>query len=120
MTCLLERITAAKSTDQDYPSLGSFGPFKTALGDSAKAKQLGVYASLVVKDIAGFNLELGGRYNNFNKYGDVFTFSFNPSYVINNTIKLFANITSGFKAPSLYQVYSEYRNPLKNLTPKNR
>ncbi len=107
-----------QSTDQSYLSLSSFGPFKTALGDSAKVKQFGVYASVVVKDIAGFNLELGGRYNNFNKYGDVFTFSFNPSYNLNKKIKLFANITSGFKAPSLYQVYSEYRNPINELKPE--
>ena len=107
-----------QSTDQDYLSLSMFGPFSTALGDSAKVKQLGVYASVVVKDIAGFNVELGGRYNNFNKYGDVFTFSFNPSYMINKKVKIFANITSGFKAPSLYQVYSEYRNPVKELNPE--
>ena len=109
-----------QSTDQDYYSRDYFSsfPFTTALGDSAKAKQFGVYTSIVIKDLAGFNLELGGRYNNFNKYGDVFTFSFNPSYVINKKIKLFANITSGFKAPSLYQVYSEYRNPNTGLNPE--
>ena len=105
-------------TDQNYFSLSAFGPFTTALGDSAKVKQFGVYASVVVKDIAGFNLELGGRYNNFNKYGDVFTFSFNPSYTINKKVKLFVNVASGFKAPSLYQVYSEYRNPTTELKPE--
>lgn len=98
-------------TDQDYLSISSFGPYNTALGDSAKVNQLGAYASVVVKDVRGFNIELGGRYNHFNKYGDVFTFSFNPSYVLNKTVKIFGNITSGFKAPSLYQVYSEYKNP---------
>ena len=107
-----------QSTDQDYISISQFGPFTTALGDSAKVKQFGVYASIVAKDLAGFNVELGGRYNNFNKYGDVFTFSFNPSYVINKKVKLFVNIASGFKAPSLYQVYSEYRNPVKELKPE--
>ena len=107
-----------QTTDQNYLSLSAFGPFTTALGDSAKVNQFGVYASVVVKDIAGFNLELGGRYNHFNKYGNVFTYSFNPSYVINKKIKLFVNIASGFKAPSLYQVYSEYRNPTTELKPE--
>jgi vitamin B12 transporter len=98
---------------QDYFSISSYGiysspPFNE---DSVKVNQFGTYASLVVKNIKGFNVELGGRYNNFNKYGDVFTFSFNPSYVIKNSVKLFANISSGFKAPSLYQVYSEYHLP---------
>ncbi len=107
-----------QATDQSYLSLSMFGPFETKLGDTARVNQLGAYASVVVKDISGFNVELGGRYNHFNKYGSIFTFSFNPSYVINNRIKLFVNVASGFKAPSLYQVYSEYRNPFKELDPE--
>ncbi|HMK04261.1 MAG TPA: TonB-dependent receptor [Ferruginibacter sp.] len=107
-------------TDQGYTSLSIFGPYDapTLSDDSVKVKQFGAYTSVVVKDIAGFNLELGGRYNNFNNYGNVFTFSFNPSYVIKNSIKIFGNISSGFKAPSLYQVYSEYRNPKEELNPE--
>jgi vitamin B12 transporter len=107
-----------QQTDQDYLSISSFGPYATALGDSAKVNQLGAYASVVVKDIDGFNMEAGLRYNNFNKYGDAVTFSFNPSYVIKNMVKIFGNISSGFKAPSLYQVYSEYRNPSTVLKPE--
>jgi vitamin B12 transporter len=107
-------------TDQSYTSVSIYGPFSspTLSDDSAKVNQFGAYASIVVKDIAGFNIELGGRYNNFNKYGDVFTFSFNPSYVIKNSIKIFGNISSGFKAPSLYQVYSEYRPKTGELAPE--
>ncbi|MEO6542325.1 MAG: TonB-dependent receptor [Ferruginibacter sp.] len=107
-------------SNQEYFSVSAYGPYvsPTLSDDSVKVNQFGAYASLVVKDIAGFNVELGGRYNNFNKYGNVFTFSFNPSYVINNSIKLFGNISSGFKAPSLYQVYSEYRNPDEELEPE--
>ena len=105
-------------TDQNYLSISAFGPYSTALGDSAKVNQLGVYASVILKDLSGFNLEVGSRYNSFNKYGNAFTFSFNPSYVINNSIKIFGNISSGFKAPSLYQVYSEYRNPVTELKPE--
>jgi vitamin B12 transporter len=100
-------------TTQDYFSISLYGPYPSPAlrDDSVKVNQFGAYASVVVKDINGFNVELGGRYNNFNKYGNVFTFSFNPSYVIKNSIKIFANISSGFKAPSLYQVYSEYHLP---------
>ncbi len=107
-------------SDQSYTSISMFGPYSSTplSNDSVKVNQLGAYASVVVKDIAGFNVELGGRYNTFNKYGNVFTFSFNPSYVIHNSIKVFGNISSGFKAPSLYQVYSEYRNPSQELKPE--
>ena len=108
-------------SDQSYTSVSSYGPYSspTLSVDSVKVNQFGAYASIVVKDLAGFNVELGGRYNNFNKYGDVFTFSFNPSFVIKNSIKIFGNISSGFKAPSLYQVYSEYRIPAGELKPEN-
>ncbi len=109
-------------SDQSYTSVSIYGPYSSTplSDDSVKVNQFGAYTSIVVKDIAGFNVELGGRYNNFNKYGDVFTFSFNPSYVIKNSIKIFANISSGFKAPSLYQVYSEYHFPdsLGELNPE--
>ncbi len=105
---------------QSYTSVSMFGPYSspTLSDDSVKVNQFGAYASIVIKDIKGFNVELGGRYNNFNKYGNVFTFSFNPSYVIKNSIKIFGNISSGFKAPSLYQVYSEYRIPAGELNPE--
>ena len=109
-------------SDQSYTSESIYGPYSSIplSDDSVKVNQFGAYTSIVVKDLAGFNLELGGRYNNFNKYGDVFTFSFNPSYVIKNSIKIFANISSGFKAPSLYQVFSEYHFPdsLGQLNPE--
>ncbi|MBL7701617.1 MAG: TonB-dependent receptor [Ferruginibacter sp.] len=107
-------------SDQSYTSVSMFGPFDspTLSDDSVKVNQFGAYAVVVVKNLAGFNVELGGRFNNFNKYGDVFTFSFNPSYVIKKSIKIFGNISSGFKAPSLYQVYSEYRIPAGELKPE--
>ncbi len=107
-------------SDQSYTSVSIYGPYAspTLSDDSVKVNQFGAYASVVVKDIKGFNVELGGRYNNFNKYGNVFTFSFNPSYVIKNSVKIFGNISTGFKAPSLYQVYSKYRIPTGELKPE--
>lgn len=86
--------------------------------DSARVRQMAGYASILLKDLGGFNLELGGRYNNFNKYGNVFTYSVNPSYVLNDKVKLFANLSSGFSAPTLYQLYSPYRDPFGELKPE--
>lgn len=105
---------------QSYFSVSMYGPYPspTLKDDTVKVNQFGAYASVVVKDINGFNVELGGRYNNFNKYGDVFTFTFNPSYVVKNSIKIFGNISSGFKTPSLYQVFSEYHFPAGELNPE--
>ncbi|MEO6255150.1 MAG: TonB-dependent receptor plug domain-containing protein, partial [Ferruginibacter sp.] len=48
-------------TDQEYFSLSAYGPYvsPTLSDDSVKVNQFGAYVSLVVKDISGFNVELG-------------------------------------------------------------
>jgi vitamin B12 transporter len=75
------------------------------------------YASLVLKNNKGLNAEIGGRFNHHNQYGDNFTYSFNPSYLIHDRVKLFVNITSGFRAPSIFELFGTYgSNP--NLKPE--
>lgn len=75
------------------------------------------YVSLFLKNLNGFNVELGGRYNKHSKYGENFSYSINPSYLINENIKLFANIASAFRTPSLGELYGQYgSNP--NLKPE--
>jgi len=58
--------------------------------------------------LGNFSVELGGRYNHHTKFGNNATYSFNPSYRLSNGVKLFANLSTGFKAPSLYQLYGQY------------
>jgi len=55
-----------------------------------------------------FSAELGGRYTNHTKFGEAFTYSINPSYRLQKGLKVFANLSTGFKAPSLYQLYGQY------------
>ena len=66
------------------------------------------YASLFLKNLNGFSAELGGRLNHHSEYGDNFTFSLNPSYMIRDKAKLFFNLSSGFKAPSLQQLFGQF------------
>lgn len=56
----------------------------------------------------GLSMELGGRYNNHSEFGNNYTYSINPSYLWNRQLKLFANISTGFKAPSLYQLFGRF------------
>ncbi|MGN6397135.1 MAG: TonB-dependent receptor plug domain-containing protein [Mucilaginibacter sp.] len=68
-----------------------------------------IYTSLFFK--AGiFHMELGGRSNFDSKYGTNFTYTINPSLYIANQLKLFGTVASAFKAPSLYQLFSQYGN----------
>ena len=69
---------------------------------------LSPYVSFFYKTAGGFNVELGGRYNHDNKYGNNSTYSFNPSYLINRTVKVFANISSGFRPPSVNELFGPY------------
>ena len=75
------------------------------------------YASLILKSNKGLNAEIGGRFNHHNQYGNNFTYSFNPSYLIQEQLKLFVNITSGFRAPSISELFGPFgSNP--NLKPE--
>lgn len=101
----------ASNSDQLYSSIGFFGPFKTALGkDSLKQNQVGLYAAANIATQKGFNIEFGNRLNIHSEYGSNYVFNINPSYLINNKVKLFTNLSSGYRVPSLYQLYSEYGN----------
>ena len=104
-------------TSQLYIYIPDFGfPAQPISSDSAKTNQYSGYASLNIKSKEGFNFELGGRWNHHNIYGTNFTYSFNPFFVVNDHYKIYANVSSGYRVPSLYQLYSEYGN--KNLKPE--
>ncbi|MBC8151931.1 MAG: TonB-dependent receptor [Bacteroidetes bacterium] len=107
------------NTDQSYFSVDTQGqPFQSpSLGaDTARTGQGSVYASGVFRVGNRLFLELGGRYNYHSIYGNAVTYSFNPSYLIANRVKVFANLSSGFRAPTLYQLFSIYGN--KDLKPE--
>jgi vitamin B12 transporter len=75
------------------------------------------YASLFLKNLGGFNLEAGLRYNDHSHYGNNTTYSINPSFLVNGNLKVFANIASAFKAPTLNALYGPFgANP--DLSPE--
>jgi vitamin B12 transporter len=90
----------------DLLSVSMFGPYTAALGDSvAKMTQASPYASVILKANKIFNIELGGRLNHHSRYGDNFSYTVNPSVLLNNNVKLFVNLYSAFKAPTLFQLF---------------
>ncbi len=107
----------SSESDQEYLSIGSFGPYATKYSnDSLNQNQLGMYTAINWNAASGINLELGGRLNIHSEYGSFFVFNINPSYLVNKQIKIFANLSSAYRTPSLYQLYSEYGN--KELVPE--
>lgn len=93
-------------------SISSFGPYRTAFKDTSHS-QASLYSSVYYSSAnKKLNLELGGRINVHSKYGSNSTFTFNPSYaLIDSSLRVFGSLASGFKAPTLYQLYSAYGNP---------
>ena len=71
-----------------------------------------VFTSLFFKTNGGFRSEIGGRYNTHTQYGSNFTYTINPSYLLANRYKVFVNVSSAYRVPSLYQLFSpQYGNP---------
>ncbi|HUR65064.1 MAG TPA: TonB-dependent receptor [Chitinophagaceae bacterium] len=93
-----------------FLSISMFGPYTAITKDSVQS-QSSVYASLFYTGIdERLNIELGGRLNVHSRYGSNPTFTFNPSYSINEHFRVFGSYATGYKAPSLYQLYSSYGN----------
>lgn len=118
LTAGVQRIE--QNTDQSnegYSRDYSYG-YSSALGkDSAKTANYAGYASLLLTGLKNMNAEAGIRYNHNSIYGGNTTYSFSPSYNIDSNTRVFVNISSAFKIPSLYQLYSEYGN--KSLKPES-
>jgi vitamin B12 transporter len=93
------------NTEQWYWSTGPFGPYAPPVL-KAELNQISPYASVIYKNNA-FNLELGSRLNIHSEYGNNITFTFNPSYLIRNKGKIFGNLYSAYKTPTLYQLFDQ-------------
>ncbi|MFN5055948.1 MAG: TonB-dependent receptor plug domain-containing protein [Bacteroidota bacterium] len=105
-------------TDQYYFSRSAFGDYTTALSsDSARISISSLSSSLVYNGDKGLNIELGGRLNLHSMYGTNLTYTFNPSYIYKNQWKFAFNLSSAFKAPTLYQLYDGFSGQ-PNLKPE--
>lgn len=94
--------------NQDYLSISSFGPYASSF-ENKSLNQSSFYSSAILSALnKKLNVELGGRINDHSRYGNNSTYTFNPSYIINKNFRVFGSIASGFKAPSIYQVFDEF------------
>ncbi|HEY8688098.1 MAG TPA: TonB-dependent receptor, partial [Chitinophagaceae bacterium] len=104
------------SMNSKYYSLSSYGPYTSLFNDTSHS-QASLYASLLYHTLnEKLNVELGGRLNVHSRYGYNSTYTFNPSYSIDEHFRVFGSVATGFKAPTLYQLYSSSGN--RNLNPE--
>lgn len=100
----------AGASKQDYKMLD-----KTSVEIDPRITIYSLYAMLT-GSWNNFSIETGARFNHHSRFGGHTTYSVNPVYVYRKH-KLFINLSTGFKAPSLYQLYGQYgANP--NLKPE--
>lgn len=105
--------------NNDYISISDFGPYSSQFKDTAIG-QASIYGSILYNSLnKKLNIELGGRLNLHSRYGDNYTYTFNPSYNINKYYRIFGSVATGFKAPSLYQLYDAYSGNGKLLPEKS-
>ncbi|MFZ1527145.1 MAG: TonB-dependent receptor [Ferruginibacter sp.] len=101
------------STAQLYISIPAWAP---PLPLDTSMTQQSIYTAVNLKKDDFYNFEAGGRINFHSAYGNHLVFNLNQSYTLNERIKISSNISSGYRTPSLYQLYSEYGN--RDLKPE--
>ena len=106
-------------------SNNSITPFATIEKDVANFNTIDPYASVVYISDYGLSVNIGGRLNMHNVYGNQFVYDGNLAYALLNSketsVKLLTSYSTAFIAPSLYQLYDGYSgnidlNPETNQT----
>lgn len=96
----IQMLTGISNQHSKMPDETSIEKDPAILLTSAYASLFGYFGN--------FSVEIGGRYNHHTKFGNNVTYSINPSYRFDSGLKVFANLATGFKAPSLYQLYGQF------------
>jgi vitamin B12 transporter len=79
-----------------------------------------VYTSIFLHDLSIFNLEIGGRYNKHDQYGDNYTYNVTPSVNLNKYIKLFGTVSTSYKAPTLENLFGAFGANLDLIPEKSK
>lgn len=82
-----------------------------------KVQIISPFATFLLQGYKGLNLELGYRYNNHSKFGSNSNITAAAAYWLNNQFKLRASYNTGFKAPTLFQLYGAFGGN-ENLDPQ--
>lgn len=101
--------TQGERASSSYRSDGAFGPFEdTFSGSEARTNSLYGETRLSYKKKA--YIDAGIRHDNHSIFGGKTTFKVAPALHVSEATKLRGSVGTGFKAPSLVQLYSSYGN----------
>jgi vitamin B12 transporter len=103
--------------DSEYSSESLFGPY-SSLFPQKNNQSFGIYVQDQIRLSGRFSATAGIRMNHSPSFGTVFTYRAAPAFYIPETeTKLKASFGTGYKAPSLYQLYAPgtFWGPIGNL-----
>jgi vitamin B12 transporter len=76
---------------------------------------LDVSGGLAGEALRGAALSLGVRWNRHSSYGTAMTYEVGPGYTVGDDVLLYASYSTGFNAPSLYQLFAPGENYLSGI-----
>jgi vitamin B12 transporter len=109
-TAIGSGFTLLQGADYRYTSMNSeyVSGFSAKFRDTS-VSQASLYASITYNGLdSNLNIELGGRMNVHSRYGNNYTYTFNPSYRVSNHFRMYGTVATAFKAPGLYQLYDAF------------
>ncbi len=93
---------------ESYTSVSSYGPYDSIFGNQDIYTK-SAFAEELLKYDDRFFISIGGRHDDNSQFGSADTYRVSPNFLIPETqTQLKASIGTGFKAPSIYQLYSQY------------
>jgi vitamin B12 transporter len=101
--------TERERADSYYRSDGAYGPFEDNM-QGADARTNALFSEARISRNKTVYLDLGGRLDDHSRFGTYKTWRVAPAYLLNDATKLRGSVGTGFKAPSLVQLYSSYGN----------
>ena len=75
---------------------------------------------MLIESLKPFSLGLGARIINHSTFGTTLTYEINPSVKISENSLLYFSYSTGFNAPSLYQLYSPEMDYMSGITRGNK
>ena len=100
--------TEKEQGDYEYHSMSAWGPYDDRISD-VSARTTGYYLQDQIRLWDAWFTTVGFRVEDHSKFGTKSTWSVSSAYVIDKTgTKLKMSYGTGFKSPSLYQLYSQY------------
>ncbi|WP_271078225.1 TonB-dependent receptor plug domain-containing protein [Aurantiacibacter sp. MUD61] len=89
--------------------------YETLFDDGNSARLFGAYTQAGI-EWRGISGHIGARVDDHSEFGSEVSFGADASYAVADNVRLRASVGEGFKAPSLFQLYSDFGNQL--LTPE--